>query len=312
MPTGDLVPLLLGLFAILAVGVLLRATERLGQADANVLNRVVLDVTMPALVVSVLQRSGLGVGSESALIATSAALFASALAGVAVARALGLPRATQGAGGLCAGFCNTGFLGIPIVLAIYGDRAGAVGTAILIDTFATTLLLWTFGVGLARRLGSGERVDPRALLGLLAQPATIAVAVGLALRALPIALPRWASQALETLGSATPALVFLSLGLSLDARGLRGRAAPLAAVAAIKLVVSPAVALGVVLLLGLRGPAAEVAVLQAAMPSAMVSVIIAARYGCDAPFAAAAALVTTLGTLGTLPLVLELLRRLGV
>ncbi|KYG04027.1 hypothetical protein BE21_48970 [Sorangium cellulosum] len=310
VPSGDLISQLLALFAVLGVGVLLRALGRGGQADAAVLNRLVIDVTTPALIVSVLRRSGIGQGAWGAVAASTIALFACALAGVAVARALGLPRAAQGAAGLVGSFSNTGFLGVPVVLALYGRAGDAAGTAILVDSIVTMLMLWTFGVALAARMGAGGDVDARSLLRVILHPNVLSIAAGLALYALPIPLPTWVERALDALGSATPTLVFLALGLSLDLRSLRGRVRPLVAVAVVKLLVSPAVALGAAVALGLRRPVSEVAVLQSAMPTSMVSVIVAARYGCDGQFAAAAAVVTTLGALVTLPAVIEALRRL--
>ncbi|XXT24180.1 AEC family transporter [Sorangium sp. So ce429] len=310
MPSGDLISQLLALFAVLGVGVLLRALGRNGQADAAVLNRLVIDVTTPALIVSVLRRSGIGQGAWGAVAASTIALFACALAGIAVARALGLPRAAQGAAGLVGSFSNTGFLGVPVVLALYGQAGGAAGTAILVDSIVTTLMLWTFGVALAARMGAGGDVDARSLLTVLLHPNVLSIAAGLALHALPIPLPAWVERALDALGSATPTLVFLALGLSLDLRSLRGRVRPLVAVAAVKLLLAPAVALGAAVALGLERPTSEVAVLQSAMPTSMVSVIIAARYGCDGQFAAATAVVTTLGALASLPVVIEALRRL--
>ncbi|WP_437718886.1 AEC family transporter [Sorangium sp. So ce448] len=311
MPSGDLISQLLALFAVLGVGVLLRALGRAGQADAAVLHRLVIDVTTPALIVSVLRRSGIGHGAWGAVAASAVALFACALAGVAVARALGLPRAAQGAAGLVGSFSNTGFLGVPIVLALYGDAGGAAGTAILVDSIVTALLLWTFGVALAARMGGGGGGDGRGLLAVLLHPNVLSIAVGLTLHAAPIPLPVWLEHALGALGSATPTLVFLALGLSLDLASLRGRVRPLAAIAAVKLLLSPAIALGAAVALGLKRPSSEVAVLQSAMPTSMVSVIVAARYGCDGQFAAATAVVTTLGALASLPIVLEVLRRLA-
>jgi predicted permease len=314
VPPSDLTSQLLALFAVLGVGVVLRATGRAGQADAAVLNRLIIDVTMPALVVVVLRRSGIGGDAWGATAASLAALFACAFAGIGVARALGLPRPGQGTAGLVGSFSNTGFLGVPLVLALYGDAGGAAGTAIVIDTIVTMVMLWTFGVALAARMGAGGDGDVARpnLLALLKQPAMPAIAVGLGLHALGVPLPAWIARALEALGSTTPTLVFLALGLTLDLRSLRGRTWPIAAVAALKLLVAPAIALAAALALGLRRPAAEVAVLQSAMPTSMVSVIIAARYGCDGQLAAAIAVVTTLGALVTLPLVLEVLRRIVV
>lgn len=310
MPSGDLISQLLALFAVLGIGVLLRALGRAGQADAAVLHRLVIDVTTPALIVTVLRRSGIGHGAWGAVAASTVALFACALAGVAVARALGLPRAAQGAAGLVGSFSNTGFLGVPIVLALYGDAGGAAGTAILVDSIVTAFLLWTFGVALAARMGGGGGGDGRGLLAVLLHPNVLSIAVGLTLHAAPIPLPVWLEHALGALGSATPTLVFLALGLSLDLASLRGRVRPLAAIAAVKLLLSPAIALGAAVALGLKRPSSEVAVLQSAMPTSMVSVIVAARYGCDGQFAAATAVVTTLGALATLPILVEALRRI--
>ncbi|KYF72409.1 AEC family transporter [Sorangium cellulosum] len=314
MPSGDLISQLLALFAVLGVGVLLRALGRGGQADAAALNRLVIDVTTPALIVSVLRRSGIGHGAWGAVAASTLALFTCALAGIAVARALGLPRAAQGAAGLVGSFSNTGFLGVPVVLALYGPAGGAAGTAILVDSIVTTLMLWTFGVALAARMGADgdARGDAgaRGLLRVLLHPNVLSIAAGLALHALPIPLPTWVERAIDALGSATPTLVFLALGLSLDLRSLRGRVRPLAAVASVKLLLAPAVALVAGVALGLERPVSEVAVLQSAMPTSMVSVIVAARYGCDGQFAAATAVVTTLGALATLPMVVEVLRRI--
>ena len=310
MPSGDLISQLLALFAVLGVGLLLRALGRAGQADAAVLHRLVIDVTTPALIVTVLRRSGIGHGAWGAVAASTVALFACALAGVAVARALGLPRAAQGAAGLVGSFSNTGFLGVPVVLALYGDAGGAAGTAILVDSIVTAFLRWTFGVALAARMGGGGGGDGRGLLAVLLHPNVLSIAVGLTLHAAPIPLPVWLEHALGALGSATPTLVFLALGLSLDLASLRGRVRPLAAVAAVKLLLSPAVALGAAVALGLKRPTSEVAVLQSAMPTSMVSVIVVARYGCDGQFAAATAVVTTLGALATLPILVEALRRI--
>ncbi|WP_437738210.1 AEC family transporter [Sorangium sp. So ce1335] len=310
MPSGDLISQLLALFAVLGVGVLLRAVGRGGQVEAAALNRLVIDVTTPALILSVLRRSGIGHGAWGAVAASTIALFACALAGIAVARALGLPRAAQGSAGLVGSFSNTGFLGVPVVLALYGRAGGAAGTAILVDSIVTTLMLWTFGVALAARMGAGGDAGARGLIRVLLHPNVLSIAAGLALHALPIPLPTWVERAIDALGSATPTLVFLALGLSLDLRSLRGRVRPLVAVASVKLLLAPAVALGVAVALGLKRPVSEVAVLQSAMPTSMVSVIVAARYGCDGQFAAATAVVTTLGALATLPIVVEVLRRM--
>ena len=71
--------------------------------------------------------------------------------------------------------------------------------------------------------------------------------------------------------------------------------------AIVKLAVSPIVCLVVVRGLDVAEPFASVAVLQSAMPTAMASVIVAAKGGCDRSLAAGVATLTTLLCLISLP-----------
>ena len=69
---------------------------------------------------------------------------------------------------------------------------------------------------------------------------------------------------------------------------------------------------GILLALDVHGDVAHVAVLQAAMPTAVVSAIIAGDAGCDARLASAATVTNTLLALATLPLLAACLPALGL
>lgn len=318
MPTGDILPLLLSLFGLVAVGQLLRATAIVPATASDVLGRVIVHVTMPALIVVILARARYDAALLPALLATTVALLVALALGVLLLRALGGSRQSQGAAGLVASFSNTGFLGLPFILALFPAAPAAATTAVIIDTVDTTILLLTLGVAVAGAM-AGERAPVptplvprifRKLRTLLRQPMLVAVMIGLGLAAADVALPALLAGPLTQIGQATPTLAFLTIGLGLDLRSLRGLARPLAGIAAIKLVVSPAIAGLVLFALGVRGEIAQAAVLEAAMPTAVVSAIIAASSGCDARLASAAAVVTTLLALLTLPLVVMILRAL--
>lgn len=316
MPTGDILPILLSLFGLVAVGHLLRATAVLPATAPEVLGRVIVHVTMPALIVVILARARYEAALLPALLATTVALLVAMGLGVLLLRALGASRQSQGAASLVAAFSNTAFLGVPFILALFPAAPAAATTAVIIDTVDTTILLLTLGVGVAAAM-AGEAAPTttppvtriaRKLVTLLRQPMIIAVVIGLGLAATDVAVPALLAGPLTQIGQATPTLAFLTIGLGLDLRSLRGQAGPLAGIAAIKLVVSPAVAGLVLFALGVHGEIADTAVLQAAMPTAVVSAIIAASAGCDARLASAAAVVTTLLSLLTLPLVVLILR----
>lgn len=303
MSLTNVLPLLLGLFSALGAGFVVRATNRVPERAHETLHALILEITMPALIVYVLHDQHLDPSMGLAVIASCGALIASMLIATFATRALGMTTKAQGSAGICASFSNTGFLGVPIVLSVFGDRPGAAATAVIIDSISTTLLLWTLGVAWASNFGGDRRFDLTALASLVKLPVTWAVMIGLILSITGIGLPSMVASTLKTIGTITGVLVFLSLGMQLDLRSLKGNARGLAVVGIVKLVVSPCIAFALVRLLGIHGVGAQVAVVQSSMPSAMVGAIVAARYGCDGPLASAASVLTTLGALATLPAV---------
>lgn len=316
MPTGDITPLLLSLFGLVAVGQLLRRLGAVPDNAADVLARIIVRVTMPALIVVILQGARYDPALIPMLVANTTALLSALALAVLLLRALGAPRASQGAAGLVAAFANTAFLGLPFILALFPGRPGPATAAVIIDTVDTTILLLTFGTAFAATMARGPGPAPARLAATLralaTQPLLIAVAIGLTLAATSTTLPAALSRPLAQIGHATPTLAFLTIGLGLDLSSLRGQARALAGIALIKLVIAPAIACLVLLALGVRGEIAHVSVLQAAMPTAVVAAIIAGSSGCDARLAAAAAVVTTLLSLLTLPLIVASLQAFGL
>lgn len=307
--TAVLAPLLAKLFAVLATGALLR--KRLPPATTRVLNRAIIDVLMPALLLLVLARIRFDPSVTVAALPFSVAQLVVGAAALLVARAFALPRPAQGSAAMTTAFANTGFLGYPVVLALFGADATssgtASGTAIAIDTVCTTAWMWSFGVVLAARCGGGRPFSLRGLVRALVRPLTLAVALGLALSWFGVSLPASVDMIVSGLGVLVSVLVFfslgLSLGVSLDTGALKGRLPPVAAMSALKLLLMPALVLVLARALGLPEVVTVVAVLQGGMPSAMVSVIISADEGCDHAFAAGVAALSTVLCVATLPAV---------
>lgn len=303
--TAVLAPLLGKLFVVLALGAFLRVRLRQDASAraATRVNRVVVDAAMPLLLLLVLWRARLDLRVAEVLFATTIGQGVTCALALLLARALALPRPAQGAAAMTTTFSNTGFLGFPVLIALFGADAQATSTAVIVDAFSTTVLLWSAGVLLAARFGSGRPFSARGLVRALVRPLTAAVTLGFALSFAGVPPPGLPGAVIDGLGALVSAMVFLSLGLSLDLRAVRARALPLLAMASLKLVVMPAVVLGVVMLLDVHPIVTAAAVLQCAMPSAMVSVIIAADEGCDRAFAAGVAALSTLLCVVTLPLV---------
>lgn len=304
-----MLPLFVGFFGVMALGSALRSRLRAPLTAASVasaLTVVIVDVTAPALTLDVLLRARIAPSLVTALVPPTVALLAMMALVIAACRLARLDRAQTGALAMTLSFSNTGFVGIPVIQGLFAHPSAA-QAAVMVDSIDTTLLLWTLGVAVAARYGSGE-THGAGLGAMLRKPVTWAVLVGFALNAAGVSLPTWLRPGVERLGAATGPLVFLTLGLGVDASKLRGRLGVISASVVARLALSPAIALAVAWIAGMRGDAAQAAVMQSAMPTALVSVVIATEGGCDAALASAVATATMLLAPLTLPLWFELAR----
>jgi len=294
-------------FLLLLVGFLLRRTRVLRQEDTGVINAVIICATVPALAFTIMVGQHLTWASAGVIAAGNIANCVSLCISWALARLLKLGRPQMGAFMIAATFGNTTFMGIPVVeAAFHGDRQ-AMLYAIMYGELAMSLPVYTLGLWVASRFG-GSHTKIHELLSPKRLPTLPAMIAGVALSALGIAVPLMLMDAIKRLGACTLPLSMISVGLMLSARSFRGNGFLIILVSVLKLFCMPAIVYAILTLFGVGGLARQVVTLQAAMPNSIVSGIMTARGGSDAPFVASATLITTLASLGTLPLILTLLK----
>lgn len=297
---------ILGFTAIVCVGVLLRVTGLVAREDARPLNAAIVYVGLPAFVFKAVHGAEIGLASLK-VVGVSWIVFAVLLATAFVAsRLLGLRARRAGGFLLAASLGNTGYIGYPLTAALLG--ASAVPLAVFYDVFGTVMQLVIVGLPLARRFGDKTVRRPR--FGLLTElvtfPALIAAVLALALS--PVSIPKPVGDWLGLVASMVAPLIMLSVGISLRPRAIVHGAAQLGVLGFLRLVLAPAVAMLVGGLL-VGDPAAQrVAVLEAGVPTMMLTLAIGERFGLDDDFIAAAVFVTTAASAVTLPLAQVLLR----
>jgi predicted permease len=211
------------------------------------------------------------------------------------ARLLRLSRPATGALIVSAGLANTGYLGLPFNAVTLGFSA--LPEAVAYDVLVSGVALVTVGFSVGAAFGTepsrrGGRL--RAFFGR--NPALWATVVGLLA---PDALaPGPAVDASRVLVVATVPIGFFAVGVALagEAAGADGRRrlfgldVPVAAATGLKLLVTPAVVIGLSALV-IRVPDAYL--LQAAMPTGVNTLVIAHAYGLDRRIAAGAIACTT-------------------
>lgn len=197
-------------------------------------------------------------------------------------------------GALVAVFPNTGFMGVPLLVALLG--AGAVGplvVTLLVDLFVTSSLC----IALAQAAdkgpdghGGARAALQRALKGALSNPLPWAIALGAASRGAGLALPGPAQAVVDMLASAATPVALFTIGAVLHRAGQHAsRRTPVldyVPVALVKLFVHPL--LVALLALSARELGAPVTgfqilvlTLAAALPSASNVSLLAERFQAD-------------------------------
>jgi predicted permease len=283
-----------------------------GGIDTGVLrqgiNSVVLNIFLPALCIRTLYISPLDM--EALLIPATA--WITTLSALAVAWAcyrlsgkfFHLSQKETGVLVISAAFGNVTYLGLPVLTGLYGQAAAKY--AIFYDLLATTPVLWLAGASIAARYGEGRRLDIKeSILAIVSLPPIWGIVLGAALRASGIALPAFVMRTLDLLGGLVVPLMIFSIGLALALPKVSHALAVIPAVA-IKMLVSPSLSFLAARQLGLQGEVLDAMLLEGAMPTMVLSLLIASRFGLDVSLSAFMIVVTTLLSFFSLPAAVRL------
>jgi malate permease and related proteins len=288
------------IFAVAGVGFVL---ARVWHADVRTLSRVTFHAMSPCLVFTMLVGSDIGAGDFARM--TALAAFTVLAIGF-VARVAMLParldRTMMSAFLIVVMFSNSGNYGLPVVLFAFGDEALAHATVFFV---VNAVLTYTLGVFLA---SAGRRSAGQALVGVLKVPAVYGVAAAALVMASGATLPPAISRPVELLGAAALPTMILVLGMQLERGGRPQRPALVALVVVLTLAVKPLLALGAAGFLGLEGAARQAAVLQAAMPSAVLTTILAVEFDVAPSFVTSCVMVSTIASPITVTLLIAFLR----
>ncbi len=197
--------------------------------------------------------------------------------------------AAPGVRAITASFGNTVQLGIPMAAAMFGPQGLPIHVAIVSLHALTLLSVLTALVelDLARekaRTGQADAHIGRMLADTarktIVHPVVLPILAGLVWNALGAPTPALIDEVLVQFGQAVVPLCLVLIGLSLAQHGLREAASGAVRLSVFKLVVLPAVVLGVGHWgFGLSGLPLSVVVMAAALPTGNNALLFAQRYG---------------------------------
>jgi malonate transporter len=210
---------------------------------------------------------------------------------VAVARSARIDWNNVGFGAMVTSFSNTGYMGVPLLVALLGTAAAGIAiVTILVDLlFTSSLCIALSRLGSAGRHGAGVAAV-HALRGVMANPMPWAILLGAGASAVQLVLPAPLVQTIGLLADAASPVALFTIGavlaragMSSSARTPPGQYVP---EALMKLVLHPLLVLAAghgAIRLGvpLDTFSLKVMVLVAALPSASNVAMLAEKFGAD-------------------------------
>jgi len=298
-----LLNVILPVFVVAGLGAL--AQVRL-QLDLRTLSRATFYLFAPALIFDSLATSGIG-GAEfgritAVVLLTTLVLWA---VGIFTAKLLRLSGPTQAAFLAAILIMNSGNYGLPVNLFAFGE-AGLARASLFFPV--TALIASSLGVYLNAR---GRLSSRQALRRVVGVPLVYAAVLGMAFNLANLTVPEPLEKAIHLLGQASIPSMLLVLGVRLaetiKSRPEALRLPALTAVTILRLLLAPALAWFVATGVGLQALTRDVVVLESAMPTAVMTTILATEFDSDPSFAALCVLITTLASLPTVTILLNLL-----
>lgn len=279
---------------LLAVGSGYLAARYL-QVDPRGLSRVTFYIFSPCLIFVLLTQSELSNGDilKMGAFATVVIILVGVIAWL-VGRLLRLGRRTLAAVVITSMFVNAGNFGLAVVNFGFGDDALAFASVFFVTN---AILAYTIGVFIA---SMGKASFTQSLLNLVKVPAIYAMLLAFLFMYTGWQLPLPLERTTGLLGDAAIPAMLVLLGLQLYSVSWVGNILPLALSSGMRLLVSPAIALGLSALLNISGPFLQAGVLEAAMPTAVLTTVIATEYDVHPRFVTSVVFVTTLLSMFTL------------
>ncbi|MDO4552781.1 MAG: AEC family transporter [Bacillota bacterium] len=302
MGISEILNSVLSIFVMILPGFALRRMKLLDQKHIGGLTTLVANVFLPCMVIDAMQMPFSREVWENCLTVMKVVLYALVIALLLTWLMVKLVKVSRNQLGVLFFmllFSNTGFMGMPLLNALWGQEA-LFYAAIL--ELATDIFMFTIGIA-AIQYSAGEKA--RLSFRMLLTPGLFSVIVGLVLFLNNWTLPGFLGDGVELLGSATSATAMVIVGAMLGGMSLKQLLGDrkIYAVTFVRLFLVPAAVFVLLrLIMGDFSLVANSMVVLFSMPAAALSAILAEKYGADSEFGTKGVMLSTVLSVLTIPL----------
>lgn len=203
---------------------------------------------------------------------------------------------------ILAAFMNNGFMGFPLVAAVYGENTVFFAS---LSNIPFNLLLYTVGVMLLQKGDKSTKFSIKSVINVPIAATFIAFVIFI----FEIPMPKLVDDVADTLSAATVPLSMMCVGLSLGSVSLKEALMQprLYGISLVRLLICP-LAVWLVLRIFITNPVIlGTIVLLSACPSAIICTILGIQYGRDGVESSEAIFISTMLSMITIPLLISVL-----
>ena len=277
------------LFPILLIASIGVFSGKLLNIEARHISRIILYILSPALVLDVLTKSQLSNGDMwKMFIFASSVMILTGLLAFILGRSLNLKRDMLVGVILTSGLINAGNYGLSLNKLAFGEHALSHASLFFVTS---AIILNTIGVGIA---SLGKNTIKESINSLIKIPTIYAVILSLLLIKFGWKLPTPIERTTSLLSEATIPMMLILLGIQLSHHQKLEQPKALILSNSIRLLVSPVLALILMHFIQIKGIAFKAGMIEASMPTAVMSIVLATEFDANPRFVTSAVLTSTL------------------
>lgn len=298
---------LLPVFVLIVLGIVLKRSLMRLETQWHGLEQLTYFVLFPMLLIQTLVKADL---TKVPVAGVGGALLLSALAMSLLCLALRPALSRLGIDGPAFTSIFQGatrwqtFVALSIAANMFGDVGLALASVAMV---AIIPLVNVFSVSVLARYASPEKQSGRAIvMTLVRNPLIWACIIGLTVNVTHLPLPRLWHEVADALGSSSLAIGLLVTGAGLHLEGLFRPSLGAAVGVVFKLLLMPALAMGLGLWFGLSGSSLTIVAICSAVPTSSSAYVLARQMGGDAPLLAQIITLQTILAAITMPIAIGL------
>ena len=294
---------ILSIIIMIGLGYFLKRIDFLSEKDIDPFNKIVMYILLPCMIFHALYSADLSSLSKLGILpfVILGSSFVTGIVSYFILRQLNLDDITLWSVLVTVMIANTGFMGYPVTLGIFGQEGFL--RAIFCD-IATSFIFLALSFVLILKFGGTVKTAVRKIAFF---PPLWAVVLGLAFNMLNIPIGPVIDNTVNYLGQGAIPLIMIALGLSIDFSAIKRSKSMIVFTSIMKLAFFPLIAIIIASQIGLVDLQYKISIVEAAMPSGMMSLLLAITYKLDYELTSDCILINTVISLITLPVIIMIL-----